>query len=76
MLLPLCLQDFQGLAFASLLGTIGTFGTGAFIIGRFADGSYEPGGAFFEVARWKPSFCDSGAGSVASSGGILVFVSK
>lgn len=48
-LLPLCLlRDLSKLAWASLLGLLCEVGVVCFMIWRFMDGSYSPGGRFYE----------------------------
>mmetsp|Transcript_46861 Transcript_46861/g.109438 ORF Transcript_46861/g.109438 Transcript_46861/m.109438 type:complete len:459 (+) Transcript_46861:94-1470(+) len=48
-LLPLCLlRDLSKLAWASLLGLLCEVGVVSFMIWRFLDGSYSPGGRFYE----------------------------
>lgn len=51
-LFPLCcLRSFAQLAKFSLLGTLATSYVVVFIVKRFLDGSYAPGGQFFKAAH-------------------------
>lgn len=56
-LLPLCsLKNLSSLSPFSLLGLSGTLYTAAFMVMRFLDKSYAPGGKFFADVVLKPSF--------------------
>jgi amino acid permease len=58
-LLPLCLlRDFAMLSYTSILGVLGVLYTAAFMVLRFFQGSYSPGGEFWLVtpANSKPVF--------------------
>jgi amino acid permease len=66
-LLPLCsLKSLSALAPFSLLGLGGTLYTAIFMAIRYFDGSYRPGGRFFEDILVKPSFGQRGGYSVMS----------
>lgn len=64
-LLPLCLlKDLSMLAYTSLLGSAGLLYTLGFMALRFEDGSYAPGGRFYESQ--KPEFQQSFLGAPGS----------
>jgi hypothetical protein len=53
LLAPLCsLRSLSPLAIASLLGLIGSAVTAAAMLGRVVDGSYTPGGEFYDATVW------------------------
>jgi len=56
-LLPLCLlPSLSPLAAGSLLGITGVVVSALAMIVRFTDGTYAPGGLFYDVLTWKPVF--------------------
>lgn len=66
-ILPLCsLKSLTALAPFSLLGLGGTLFTAVFMLIRYMDGSYAPGGEYFADMIVKPSFEQRGGYSIAS----------
>lgn len=58
---PMCAQkNLSALAPFSLLGLAGTLFTGAFMAMRFFDGSYAPGGKYFDSLPVRPVFTHDG----------------
>lgn len=56
-LYPLCsLQKLGALAYTSLLGVLGVLYTMTFMMIRYFDGSYRPGGALYKDISIKPAF--------------------
>ena len=58
-LLPLCLlKQLDALKYTSMLGLGGVLYCAFFVVLRFLDGSYRPGGKFFSLidASLRPSF--------------------
>mmetsp|Transcript_22362 Transcript_22362/g.29251 ORF Transcript_22362/g.29251 Transcript_22362/m.29251 type:complete len:517 (-) Transcript_22362:360-1910(-) len=70
---PLCmLKNLKSLQFTSILGIAGTFYTGVAMAIRLFDGSYAPGGQFYESLAAAPSFNVKGGGVMQLSSLILV----
>lgn len=77
-LLPLSLmRNLSSLAIGSLIGTIGTLYTAAFMLLRFADKSYSVGGKFFEVTAEgsRPFFAAHTASNPLINPSIFVLIS-
>jgi len=77
-LLPLSLmRDLSSLAIGSVIGTAGTLYTALFIWFRKLDGSYAPGGKFFELISEsaRPAFAASTAAKPLINPSIFVLVS-
>ena len=58
---PLCsLKNMDALKYTSILGLLGTLYTSLFMLLRYLDGSYAPGGRFFAAISpaLRPSFGD------------------
>ena len=58
---PLCsLKNLDALKYTSILGLLGTLYTSLFMLLRYLDGSYAPGGRYYAVISpvLRPSFGD------------------
>ena len=77
-LLPLALlRDLSALAIGSVIGTAGTCYTALFVFLRLLDGSYSPGGKFFEAiaASSQPLFAAPSAARPLLNSGAFVLLS-
>lgn len=69
MLYPLsALRDLSALAFTSLLGNLAMVYTAGFMVARYLDGSYRPGGRFYDHLPLAPSFAKGNAWKTYFSG--------
>lgn len=76
---PLCsLKNLDALKYTSILGLLGTLYTSLFMLLRYLDGSYAPGGTYYAAISpaLRPSFGDHTIQHVSTTVTCLVNVSS